>query len=109
MFESQRANYLLERADLLARSLDLAAQQDAEVIVAACGEVFQSSSALTLERKGALRRVIRDKSEVLARRGARGMPLAALGRAALAELAGAQRDVELLLAECEQKMAMFGY
>lgn len=46
--------------------------------------------------------------ELLARRQARAMPLAALGRAALAELSGDVRESTRLVGEFETKLSLLG-
>lgn len=46
--------------------------------------------------------------ELLARRSARAMPFAALGRALLADLYGSEKDRSALLLEFQAKLAMLG-
>ncbi len=58
--------------------------------------------------EGSFRREMNRLVELLARRSARAMPLAALGRALLADLGGDVRERESLVREFETKVALLG-
>lgn len=107
MIDASSVHPLLERAQLLADELDDSHRGDAQRLIAACKRAFAMELSDEVELSG-LKRELRALAELLARRGARAMPLGALGRAALARLAGADADARFLLAECEEKMALFG-
>lgn len=109
MFDPLRAQQVLERARQLVESLDGSQREDAIQLLAACTQVFQTPPIGDQKRASELKRRLREGSEILARRGARAMPLGALGRAALAHLAGADADARWLLTECENKMSLFGF
>lgn len=71
------------------------------------GDRAQASAAVD-DSVVALRRELNQHFELLGRRGARALPAAALARALLAQLSGTQRDVDEALADCNQKLSMFG-
>jgi hypothetical protein len=75
-----------------------------------CAQLATYSKAGTLsdEEVLAFRRSVNRLVELLARRQARAMPLAALGRAALAELSGDVREARRLVDEFETKLALLG-
>ncbi len=54
------------------------------------------------------RRELNRHFELLGRRGARALPVAALARAALADLGGSRRDFDEAIRDCDQKLLMFG-
>lgn len=55
-----------------------------------------------------LRRELNRHFELLGRRGAKALPLAALARALLADLSGTRRDLEEALRDCDEKLVIFG-
>ena len=103
---------VLDRAAEAAVALSGQERVDAERLIALCRELEASprddvkpgdveSTPLSREL-GAL-------VEVLARRSARAMPMAALGRAALAHVRGADADSRALVREASDKLALFGF
>jgi hypothetical protein len=64
-----------------------------------------TSDALDGELKRELGRLV----ELLSRRSAKAVPLAKLGRAALADLAGDERMLRIVLIECDSQLAVLGY
>jgi hypothetical protein len=56
----------------------------------------------------ALKRELNQHFELLGRRGAKALPLAALARSVLADLSGSRRDFSEALNDCHQKLLMFG-
>lgn len=99
---------LVERATDAASGLGPSVRADADALLSSCRIVF-TEQALSPAERGELKRQLGSLVELLARRDARAMPLAALGRAALAELSLDTKQVAALLAECETKLSMFGF
>lgn len=97
----------LERASSIQTELPAPEQADAQQLIAICYEL--DGAVLSEARTGELKRECGRLAEVLARRSARAMPLAALARAVLAHLQGAEKDAQSLLEECRAKLALFGH
>ncbi|MEN9578159.1 MAG: hypothetical protein RJA70_1168 [Pseudomonadota bacterium] len=98
---------LLEQASDLCTTLSAQVRADADALVADCRKVFAGEPLAEPERLE-LKRQLGSRVELLARRDARAMPLAALGRAALAELNADTRQVPTLLAEFALKLSLLG-
>lgn len=97
-----------ERGDA-ERLLELCAALDRAALDGAAAKGAAPSDGSGGEGAGELGRELGRLVELLARRSARAMPLAALGRAALASLRGAVADARLLLREADEKLRLFGY
>jgi hypothetical protein len=64
---------------------------------------------LPLPEDSLMRRELGALVEHLGRRSSRALPAAALGRAALADLAGDVRSRDAALADCDAKLALWGF
>jgi hypothetical protein len=102
----------IERVRDAAALLSGRERHDAERAVALCREVAgrprSEDRPLPTPGDDALRRELGRLTELLGRRSTRGLPAAALGRAALADLAGDRRSCEQALTACESKLQMLG-
>ena len=83
------------------------AVKDAQQLVQLSTEALTSDD-LSDVRSTELKRELGTLVELVARRDARSMPLAALGRASIAQLFGNRHQAQLLLQEFESKLAMLG-
>lgn len=103
---------VLDRAAEAAVALSGQERVDAERLVSLCREIDahprESVPSGDVESTP-LSRELGALVEVLARRSARAMPMAALGRAALAHLRGADADARALVREASDKLALFGF
>lgn len=100
-----RMEWLLARASDACSTLSPAATADGRKLVGLCRTAFVSRGAVDQVE---LRRQLGTLVELLARREARAMPFASLGRAALAHLLEQDRDRDALLSEFDLKLSMFG-
>jgi len=78
------------------------ARVDAETVLGICADI-ESGKPSPEARRQLLAAV-----ELLARRRSQAIPFATLGRAALAELAGAPRDREQLVLETSRNLSLLG-
>ena len=97
----------------IARAQDAIALLGQSTVKDAQQLVQLSAEALTTDdlsdvRSTELKRELGALVELVARRDAKSMPLAALGRAAIAQLFGNRGQVQSLLQEFESKLAMLG-
>ena len=104
---------LIERAATLVRSLEgeEARAQATRVIEVArelAGRERTDERLLPAPGDLALRRELGGLVERLGRRQSRALPLAALGRAALADLAGDRSAFRATCAECDEKLRFWG-
>ena len=106
---------LLERAESVPGLLSSAEQPDARRLVSLCRqfdvETLATPRTPVAPATGpdlALRQEIGRLVEYLGRRQAAGIPLATLGRATLAGLAGSQRDFARACEETNQNLLMLG-
>ncbi len=97
------ADIHLSQGDGALGLLNAAERTDASRLVEMCRTVWNEGQVDPTMTREAGRLV-----EVLARRSARAMPFAALGRALLADLHGSPRDRDALLIEFQNKLAMLG-
>lgn len=85
----------------------------AERVVALCRELQdrerESGSVAARASDAELKRELGRLTETLGRRGSRALPAATLARAALADLSGDAASLRLLYAECDAKLALFGW
>jgi len=103
-------SYALEAATSLLPLLSPSERTDAERLLALCNLYWTDQPLLgqgTQERTTLSREAGR-LVEFLARRSATAMPLAALGRALLADLHGAEQERDRLLSEFQSKLAQLG-
>ena len=102
--------YALEAAASLLPALNPVERADAERLLLLCGEYWAESPPpeKSIPDRGTLTRELGRLVELLARRSATAMPLAALGRALLSELHGAISERDRLLSEFQTKLAQLG-
>ncbi len=104
---------VLDRVAATTPLLDPNERASAERVVAICRELQArardsgnlASSAADVELKRELGRL----TETLGRRGSRALPAATLARAALADLSRDFNSFRLLCADCDAKLALFGW
>lgn len=93
--------------------LDPIERASAERVVAVCRELSlrarESERIVPDPRDADLKRELGRLMETLGRRASRALPAATLARAALADLGGDRASVRLLCAECDAKLALFGW
>lgn len=108
---------VLERAQDNLGALPDAARPDAESLLQLCALVFapgeareakQGSPRAPSSAPSPAQRDIARLIELLGRRSSKAIPFATLGRAAMAHLAGADRDRDALLAEADLKFTLLG-
>lgn len=97
------AEFHLNQGENALGLLNPSEREDARRLLAICQNVWINDGADTTTTREVGRLV-----ELLARRSARAMPFAALGRALLAGLHGSTRDRDSLLAEFQTKLTMLG-
>jgi hypothetical protein len=97
------SEYALTRASSAVSSVPEAERPGAEQLIGICRSVADGKQ-LSQEELQMLARLV----EVLARRSARAMPFAALGRAALASIRGDSREAARAEQECLDKLDLFG-
>ena len=106
----RRARDVLSRAESFAPEVAASSRADIDRLVELARQVLapvgsESGGGLSQPERQELGRLV----ELTARRDARAMPYAALGRAALAQLSGASQDALGLLTEFELKVSLFGH
>lgn len=94
---------VLDRVYDAAAALNDVERRDARRVVELCRQ-----DHLVSADGGDLRRELGRLAELLGRRGARALPAAALARARLADLGGQSQDRDRALADCDQKLMLFG-
>ena len=103
---------LIDRAEGAVQSVDGQDQGGARRVIAIARELESRprEAGVLLAEAGdpQLRRELGRHFELLGRRGAKALPLAALARALLADLSGTRRDFEEAIRDCQQKLLMFG-
>ena len=104
---------LLDRVEGLCALLAGEQRTNAERVVAACRELDvrarRDGKLVPVPSDIPLKRELARLTEVLGRRATQTLPAAALGRAALADLAGDTLSVRSLRADCDAKLRMLGY
>ncbi len=103
---------VLDRADALCSLLEGEAYEQGRRVVDISRQLLgrhrQGERLEPTEDDGALRVELGRLVELLARRGAKAIPLATLGRAALADLAGDLAAHQAACKECETNLALAG-
>ncbi len=100
------------RAQSVAALLGAQERTDAErVLSLAASASFDehAQQAIDADVNLMLRRELGRLVELLSRRGAKAVPIATLGRALLAELAGDSKAAAQLRRECDVNLSMFGF
>lgn len=101
---------VLDRADALCSLLEGEVRAQGERIVAVCRALAepQRLGAVAPSRQIELRVELARLVELLSRRGSNAIPLATLGRAALADLAGDERSLRQACRECDANLTLVG-
>lgn len=120
MFSSARFDHIECIAHSALGLLGKGERADVEELLGICADYWKPDPDTSLNESTALseemlpfddplaRRRLGRLVEILARRSSQAMPFAALGRALLADLVGAERDRDQLLQEFESKLSMLG-
>ncbi len=103
---------LIERAERAAANVVAADAASAHRVVVLARELQarprNEGLVIPTADDSVVRRELNRHFELLGRRGARALPLAALARALLADLSGTRRELDEALSDCEKKLSMFG-
>ena len=114
MDPSPSATYsdLIERAEQAASRVDVMDAAGAQRVLLLAKQFQQrpreAGLLVSSAEDSALRRELTRHFELLGRRGAKALPLAALARVLLADLSGTRRDLEEALNDCDKKLLIFG-
>ena len=104
---------LIERATSLVPGLPSPDQEVGRRLLSLCAAVAKrpppsAPGAAPSSDELDLKRELGRCTELMGRRSTRSLPLAALGRAALAHLGDDQRSLDEFLADCDRKLALLG-